>query len=392
MNLPACSQCGERNEPREMFVTGSYDKKYFCTYEHQCVYWFNHGGWRKNTRIINKLRERGTLLEVYDECDEIGKAILSRFMYEDDFVHEIIYESSVEVSATEIFQYIYQQLSPNRRQQLAHLDYINVKLCQECLIPCDNDKCDDCVQSELPVKVDKGKHPMTLEPIPEEVVTNELIEEISFNPISTQSPQLEINEIHEKFNIIYQALNELSQQFNNYLKDVPVKQNDGYYAVKVYNDQDKGKLSEKAHPTDAGYDVYYTGKEAIRIPSHQVILVDIYIAIEIPVGVVCQVISHSSLTRQGINVKDGTIDSGYTGNISIIIQNDSEEDYIIESDQKIAQLVFLQLAPVDQLKPVSTREELGQSSRGTDGFGSTDQQEAYTYFLEQEQEEKVIEQ
>ena len=103
------------------------------------------------------------------------------------------------------------------------MDYINVKLCQECLIPCDNEKCDDCVQSKHPVKIDKGKHPMILEPIPEEAVTNELIEEINFTSISTQPPQLELNKIHERFNIIYQALNELSQQFNNYLKDVPVK-------------------------------------------------------------------------------------------------------------------------------------------------------------------------
>ena len=115
MNLPAYSQYDEYNESREMFVTGSYDKKYFCTYEYQYIYWFNHGEWRKNTRTINKLRERGILLEVYDEYDEIGKAILSHFIYEDDFVHEIIYKSSVEVSATEIFQYIYQQLSSNRR-------------------------------------------------------------------------------------------------------------------------------------------------------------------------------------------------------------------------------------------------------------------------------------
>src|SRR5579884_2151934 len=275
-----------------MFITRSYQKQYFCTYEHQCVYWFNHGGWRKNIKTINKLRDRGTLLEVYDECDEIGKAILSRFMYEDDYIQEIIYEGSVEASAAEIFQYIYQQLSPNQRQQLVRLDYINVKLCHECLIPCD-----------------KEKRPMTLEPIPEETVTNELIQEINFIPISTQPPQLELDEIHERFNIIYQALNELSQQFNNYLKDTPVEQNNSYYAVKVYNNQDKGKLSEKAHPTDARYNIYYTRKEVIRILSHQVILVDIYIIIEIPIEVVCQVISHSSLAKQGINIKDKTIDS-----------------------------------------------------------------------------------
>ena len=98
-----------------MYITGSYEKRYFCTYEHQCIFWFNHGGWRRNNRTINKLRERGSLLEVYEECDEIGKAILSQFMMEEDFENEIEYEGSVEASATEIFQSIYQQLSPIRR-------------------------------------------------------------------------------------------------------------------------------------------------------------------------------------------------------------------------------------------------------------------------------------
>ena len=65
-----------------------------------------------------------------------------------------------------------------------------------------------------------------------------------------------------------------------------------------------------------------------------------------------------SLTKQGINIKSGTINLGYTGNISMIIQNNSKDDYIIESDQKITQLVFLQLVSVDQLKLISTWEEL----------------------------------
>ena len=60
-----------------MYITGCYDKKYFCTYKEQCIYWFNQGGWRNNRGTIQKLREQGALIDVYLACNEIGKAILS---------------------------------------------------------------------------------------------------------------------------------------------------------------------------------------------------------------------------------------------------------------------------------------------------------------------------
>ena len=115
LNLPACSYCRDRDEARNMYITGSYEKRYFCTYEHQCVFWFNRGGWRKNAGTIRKLRERSLLLDVYSTCNEIGKAILSRYIQEEDIVNEIgyiEYNGSEEVSATEIFHSIYQQITP----------------------------------------------------------------------------------------------------------------------------------------------------------------------------------------------------------------------------------------------------------------------------------------
>ena len=42
--LPACAICGDRDEARHMYTTGYYDKRYFCIYEHQCIYWFNQEG------------------------------------------------------------------------------------------------------------------------------------------------------------------------------------------------------------------------------------------------------------------------------------------------------------------------------------------------------------
>ena len=52
LNLPACAVCEYRNEAKHMYITGSFDKRYFCTYEEQCIYWFNQGGWQNNKRTI----------------------------------------------------------------------------------------------------------------------------------------------------------------------------------------------------------------------------------------------------------------------------------------------------------------------------------------------------
>jgi deoxyuridine 5'-triphosphate nucleotidohydrolase len=161
----------------------------------------------------------------------------------------------------------------------------------------------------------------------------------------------------------------------------------------VYNDDDKGKMPERAHENDAGFDVRYTGEESLTIKSQQTSLIDLFIAMEIPTGIVCQLMSRSSLALKGIDVKGGTIDSGYTGNISVILYNRSIEDYTIQPNDKIAQAVFLQLAPIERLQPVETRQDLEESNRGTSGFGSTNSEDMVAYFLNQEKEDdKPIEQ
>ena len=112
--LPAYSYCGDRDEAKNMYITGSYEKRYFCTYKYQYIFWFNCGGWCKNSGTIRKLRERSLLIDVYSACNEIEKAILSRYIQEEDIVNEIgyiEYNGSEEASATKIFYLIYQQIS-----------------------------------------------------------------------------------------------------------------------------------------------------------------------------------------------------------------------------------------------------------------------------------------
>ena len=63
----------------------------------------------------------------------------------------------------------------------------------------------------------------------------------------------------------------------------------------------------------------------------------------------------------------GTIDSDYRGEIKVIIYNHSNKDFIINNGDRIAQMVF---TPVVKMELEETNE-LPQTLRGNDGFGST---------------------
>lgn len=78
-------------------------------------------------------------------------------------------------------------------------------------------------------------------------------------------------------------------------------------------------------------------------------------------------------SKSGLNVRhgltaEGVIDAGYTGSIVVKLYNHTAEDYIFEAGDKIAQLVILRLADVDELETV---DELEATERGDGGFGST---------------------
>src|SRR5581483_3630745 len=75
---------------------------------------------------------------------------------------------------------------------------------------------------------------------------------------------------------------------------------------------------------------------------------------------------------KGIHTIGGVCDAGYTGNIIVQLENWSDKDFTVQRNDKIAQLIFLPILQIDQLKRVETREQLGKSQRGTKNFGSSD--------------------
>ena len=120
------------------------------------------------------------------------------------------------------------------------------------------------------------------------------------------------------------------------------------------------------HPGDAGADLYSAAN--VIISPGKTATVPTGVCIEIPDAFEGQVRPRSSIlynTMLGFEV--GTIDSGYRGEIHVIIRNLGTEQEMICVGDRIAQLV---IAPVIRAEFESVWE-LGASSRGENRFGST---------------------
>lgn len=91
---------------------------------------------------------------------------------------------------------------------------------------------------------------------------------------------------------------------------------------------------------------------------------------ELPAGYEAQVRPRSGLAlKKGITVLNspGTIDADYRGELCVILINLSQEDFVINDGERIAQMV---IARCEQAEVVQV-EELSDTERGTGGFGHT---------------------
>jgi dUTP pyrophosphatase len=94
------------------------------------------------------------------------------------------------------------------------------------------------------------------------------------------------------------------------------------------------------------------------------------IALELPEGTVGLVHPRSGLAaKHGVTVLNapGTIDSGYRGEIGVVLFNSSLESFHYKAGDRIAQLVVQEYLTPDYIEV----EDLADSARGAGGFGST---------------------
>jgi dUTP pyrophosphatase len=139
--------------------------------------------------------------------------------------------------------------------------------------------------------------------------------------------------------------------------------------LRVQRVREEARLPSRAHVGDAGLDLY--AAEAATIDPGERTTVATGIAVEVPPGYAGLVLPRSGLAaRHGIALVNapGLIDSGYRGEIKILLLNTDRTDaFEISPGDRIAQLV---VSPIADAVPVEITE-LASSARGTGGFGSS---------------------
>jgi dUTP pyrophosphatase len=131
--------------------------------------------------------------------------------------------------------------------------------------------------------------------------------------------------------------------------------------------QPGAKLPQRAHPSDAGADLF--ALESCEIYPGEQKLVDTGVAVKIPRGFAGFIFNRSSQGKKGITIPHsvGVIDSDYRGNLKVLLKNIGEDPYTIEPGDRIAQLV------VQRVELPTFRDAWNDTQRGTGGFGSTGQ-------------------
>lgn len=122
--------------------------------------------------------------------------------------------------------------------------------------------------------------------------------------------------------------------------------------------------------SSAGMDLMAFVDDPIIIESGEWKLISTGIYIKLPTGFEAQVRPRSGLAlKKGITVLNspGTIDSDYRGEIGVILINHSKNNFIVNSGDRIAQLVIAKHESIN-LKNV---QSIDSSNRGKGGFGST---------------------
>lgn len=155
-----------------------------------------------------------------------------------------------------------------------------------------------------------------------------------------------------------------------------------------------GIMPKKAHPSDAAFDLYVPEDVVLQ---HGRQIVDLKFSIELPMGYAATIQPRSGFSSKGIEVEEhfclfegceddisivringdvlrGLVDSGYRGNVGVILNivhmgcgyND-EYYHVLKKGTRIAQMQIVEVPQVELIEV----EELSDTDRGEGGFGHT---------------------
>ena len=120
----------------------------------------------------------------------------------------------------------------------------------------------------------------------------------------------------------------------------------------------------------AGMDLRANITEPITLKPLERAIIKTGLFIALPIGYEAQVRPRSGLAaKNGITVLNspGTIDADYRGEIGVILVNLSNDDFVIQNGERIAQMIIAKHERANWIEV----QELTETSRGEGGFGST---------------------
>ena len=133
---------------------------------------------------------------------------------------------------------------------------------------------------------------------------------------------------------------------------------------------DDALLPSYAHEDDAGMDLRADIEKDVTLLPGDILLVPTGLSLQIPSGWVGMVVPRSGLAcKRGVTVVNspGIIDASYRGVLHVGLINLGNQPETIHPRDRIAQLLVLGVPELDLMRVT----QLGESDRGTDGFGSS---------------------
>lgn len=129
---------------------------------------------------------------------------------------------------------------------------------------------------------------------------------------------------------------------------------------------DKGAyMPEKAHKSDAGYDLRTPYEFTVKAGGSATVLTGVHMVI--PRDFCGLLVSKSGLNTKHDIKTTGLVDAAYTGEIVVKVQNHGKEDYHFNKGDKVSQIVILPVA----FTCITEIEDLPSTERGSNGFGSS---------------------
>lgn len=124
-------------------------------------------------------------------------------------------------------------------------------------------------------------------------------------------------------------------------------------------------MPERAHETDAGLDL--RAVESAKIPPRGSHVFDTGVHFELPPNTCAIMISKSGLYFKDSIISTGLVDESYRGSVRVKLCNMSNRWKHIKRGDKISQVAIIPVL----YEPLELADELSESDRGENGFGST---------------------